>query len=317
MNTTIFSKNIKKFRQQKNLTQEQAAECLHVSTQTISRWECGVTVPDAMLLPQIARTYCVTIDDLYKESCTAYENYAQRLGALYMATRKPEDALAAYLEFEKLKALGQYSAEDGRMQTAIFISIMRCCKDRAIAHIEKTIQKNQQENNTAPSNSIYWQARMQKSVFYYTLGATDYICDLQIQILAQNPGNYIEHVLTIDTLRLCGNLESAYAYFKKAVKKFPNNFDILVSGAEVCKLLKRFDEGILYADQAYALPEPSSSLYDAITPLRIKAFCLEGRGDHRDAYSIYLKMIDTLTNSGYEAYHEKKHAESCKAKITE
>ncbi len=37
---TVFSNNLKKFRQQKNYTQEQVAEILGVSTHTISRWEC-------------------------------------------------------------------------------------------------------------------------------------------------------------------------------------------------------------------------------------------------------------------------------------
>ena len=88
---TIFSDNLKKFRQQKNLTQEQAAEILNVSVQTISRWECNTTSPDVAMLPQIAKLYCVTIDDLFKETAVAYENYAQRLAAVYEATRRPED----------------------------------------------------------------------------------------------------------------------------------------------------------------------------------------------------------------------------------
>ena len=41
----LFSNNLKKLRLQKNLTQEQVAEVLGVSTQTISRWECNTTVP--------------------------------------------------------------------------------------------------------------------------------------------------------------------------------------------------------------------------------------------------------------------------------
>ena len=38
--------NLKKFRLSKRLTQEQAAESLGVSAQTISRWETGVTLVD-------------------------------------------------------------------------------------------------------------------------------------------------------------------------------------------------------------------------------------------------------------------------------
>ena len=67
----LFSNNLKKLRLQKNLTQEQVAEVLGVSTQTISRWECNTTCPDIMLLPEIARLYCVTVDDLFKENSSA------------------------------------------------------------------------------------------------------------------------------------------------------------------------------------------------------------------------------------------------------
>ena len=43
---TVFSQNLKRFRIAKNMTQEQAAEVLGVSTQTVSRWECNRTSLD-------------------------------------------------------------------------------------------------------------------------------------------------------------------------------------------------------------------------------------------------------------------------------
>ena len=72
-----IANNLKRLRQQKSLTQEQAANALGVSMQTVSRWECGITCPDIMLLPEIARLYCVTVDDLFREDSSAYENYRQ------------------------------------------------------------------------------------------------------------------------------------------------------------------------------------------------------------------------------------------------
>ena len=80
---TVFTKNLKRFRVAKNMTQEQAAEALGVSAQTISRWECNTTLPDVTILPKIAALYCVTIDDLYKETSVAYENYASRLLSVF------------------------------------------------------------------------------------------------------------------------------------------------------------------------------------------------------------------------------------------
>ncbi len=64
MNT--FANNLKKFRLQKEYTQEQVADILGVSSHTVSRWECNTTLPDVTILPEIAKLYCVSIDDMYK-----------------------------------------------------------------------------------------------------------------------------------------------------------------------------------------------------------------------------------------------------------
>ena len=83
MNVTVFSENMKKFRLAKKYTQEEVAEKLSVTAQTVSRWECGITLPDVLLLPEIAKIYGIIVDDLFKKCSVAYENYAQRLSALY------------------------------------------------------------------------------------------------------------------------------------------------------------------------------------------------------------------------------------------
>ena len=95
MRSETFSRNLRRLRQEKNLTQEQLANMLGVSTQSISRWECGNTLPDVMLLPEIAQLYGVTIDDLYRKEITGYPSYAQRLLAVYEASGRAEDFLAA------------------------------------------------------------------------------------------------------------------------------------------------------------------------------------------------------------------------------
>lgn len=55
MMNNIFSDNLKKIRLAKGLTQEQVAEKLNVNSQTVSRWECGTTLPDVLTLPELAR----------------------------------------------------------------------------------------------------------------------------------------------------------------------------------------------------------------------------------------------------------------------
>lgn len=56
---------IAELRKERGLTQEKLAETIGVSSQAISKWENNVTMPDIMLLPLIADTLGVTIDDLF------------------------------------------------------------------------------------------------------------------------------------------------------------------------------------------------------------------------------------------------------------
>ena len=128
---TVFTKNLKRFRVAKNMTQEQAAEALGVNTQTVSRWECNTTLPDVTILPKIAALYCVTIDDLYKETSTAYDNYAQRLGSVFEASHKPEDFMQAYVEYQKLLKSGEYTTEDLRLYGILYQYMMQVCRDKA------------------------------------------------------------------------------------------------------------------------------------------------------------------------------------------
>ena len=46
---------IKKRRLEKNLTQEQIAQFLGVSTPAVNKWEKGTSFPDITLLPPLAR----------------------------------------------------------------------------------------------------------------------------------------------------------------------------------------------------------------------------------------------------------------------
>ena len=60
-----IGQNIRDFRKKNNLTQENLAERLGVTYQSISRWENGTTYPDLELIPAIAEILTVTVDELF------------------------------------------------------------------------------------------------------------------------------------------------------------------------------------------------------------------------------------------------------------
>ena len=59
-----IGENIKCLRREKDITQEQLAEMLGVSYQSVSRWETGACYPDMELLPTLANIFETTVDKL-------------------------------------------------------------------------------------------------------------------------------------------------------------------------------------------------------------------------------------------------------------
>lgn len=61
---SVIGQQIKKYRSVKGITQEQLGRLIGVTTQAVSKWECGGT-PDAELLPALADVFGVSIDALF------------------------------------------------------------------------------------------------------------------------------------------------------------------------------------------------------------------------------------------------------------
>ena len=59
-----IAENIKALRKSRDMTQEDVAEVLGVTAQSVSKWERGDTYPDITLLPSLANFYEVTVDTL-------------------------------------------------------------------------------------------------------------------------------------------------------------------------------------------------------------------------------------------------------------
>jgi putative transcriptional regulator len=60
----MLGENIKDYRKKKGYTQEEVADRLHVTRQTISKWEKNYSVPDAELIVQLAEILDVKTSQL-------------------------------------------------------------------------------------------------------------------------------------------------------------------------------------------------------------------------------------------------------------
>lgn len=201
---TVFTKNLKRFRVAKNMTQEQAAEALGVSTQTVSRWECNTTLPDVTVLPKIAALYCVTIDDLYKETSVAYDNYASRLCSVFEASHKPEDFMQAEMEYRKLLKSGEYTTEDLRSYGILHQYMMQVCRDKAEDLFDRVIKKGPAENP-----EVYWSTRRQKGYFLWEIGRNQENIDTFLPLVEAGSNELQEWICLIQAYTFGSNYDTA------------------------------------------------------------------------------------------------------------
>jgi len=139
MRTSLADK-LKELRKAKKVSQEKFAEYLGVSYQAVSKWENGITSPDITLLPDIARYFGITVDELlqveqidedkYYEECLAkseniFRNnmFADRVPLWEEAYKKsPNDIrvkemlMSAYFDSDKIK----YQKEIVELGTEIY-----------------------------------------------------------------------------------------------------------------------------------------------------------------------------------------------------
>jgi putative transcriptional regulator len=102
----MLSENIKTRRKAKGLSQEELALRLHVVRQTISKWEQGLSVPDADLLLALSQALDTPVSDLLGETLPQPEapdlqELSQRLEAinLQLARGKAARRKGAHLTF--------------------------------------------------------------------------------------------------------------------------------------------------------------------------------------------------------------------------
>ncbi|MGN0312031.1 MAG: tetratricopeptide repeat protein [Lachnospiraceae bacterium] len=305
---TTLSKNLKRFRVARNLTQEQAAGALGVSTQSVSRWECNTTLPDAAILPEIARLYCVTIDDLYKEASIAYENYAQRLGAIYESTKRPEDFLAADVEYRKLLNSDEASMEDLRLYGILHQYMMNECRDKAFSLFDRVLEKDPAEDE-----ETYYRTKRQKISLICDLNRGEEFCREQEELVKKNPQNVQEWICLLAALEYSGAYDKAEAQMKKALERFPENPTLLIYCGDICRDKKNYEEAFAHWKKAFQLnPSYVDALYS-------QGFCYEELGDYKKAYEIWTSLSDTLASRGFdlEKTYPQALAEKCREKLAD
>lgn len=125
-----LSENLKRFRVIKNLTQEDIAEFLNITPQSVSKWERGESYPDITFLPALANILERSVDeligmDIIRSEQTRYNihktaNEFQQNGNYESAEKVYRDALLIYPNKPgMILGLGGVLALQGKSEEAI------------------------------------------------------------------------------------------------------------------------------------------------------------------------------------------------------
>lgn len=98
-------------RKQKGITQEELGKNIGISTQAVSKWECG-GVPDTELIPKIADYFEISIDSLFGRNINNYSDVDIAV-AKKIASYKPEERFEEILKFSWVFQNALFGKTDG------------------------------------------------------------------------------------------------------------------------------------------------------------------------------------------------------------
>lgn len=240
-----------------------------------------------MLLPEIAKTFGVTVDDLFKEDILAYHNYAQRLLAVYEASGNTEDFYRAEKEFQKLFETQTYTSDDLRSCGILYQYMMNNAKKQAINYFDKVLSQNEKDE-------MYYRTWRQKISLYAGIGKSEESIAIHSEELEKDYDNPEQWSLLIAAYYEAGNHEKAYEWAEKAIAKFPDNSIIFVYAGDICRKLKKYHEAVEYWNKALSLDD---TFLDAKYSI---GFCYEEIGEYEKAYDTWKELADELEKRGLE-----------------
>lgn len=138
-----IGKKIRELRRAKDLTQEQLADYLNISYQSVSKWETGMTIPDLSFVIPLARLFGISTDELLgferskedlkkKEYSDAYEatwksgDLEKRLELCLDAVRNYPGDMVWLNRLGSAHSMHCYSYEDNERYQAERAEAIRC-----------------------------------------------------------------------------------------------------------------------------------------------------------------------------------------------
>ena len=142
-----FAENLKKFRAEKGLTQEDVANYLRITPQSVSKWERGETYPDITFLPALANIFDKSIDrlvgmDEIRAKEARWEIHSRATNC--MKEEEYEEASKIYRD-----ALSLYPSDPGMLLGLASVLALKGDPEEAIGLIEAGLSLSSNEKQKA------------------------------------------------------------------------------------------------------------------------------------------------------------------------
>ncbi len=148
-----LSENIKTYRIRKNMTQENLAQLLGVSSQAVSKWETTDTYPDGTLLVPLANVLEVSLDKLFDNQQVYFDDVSQKI--VKLVKEEPNEKqfdLVRLLGWQMQKGVFRCHAEDNYSREELSWQNQSFCKS---SYVTNDFGFTQISHGQAPFFSVF------------------------------------------------------------------------------------------------------------------------------------------------------------------
>ena len=288
INTLNIGQNIKKLRAEKGVTQEQLAEHLSITYQSVSKWENNITSPDLYLIPAIAEYFEVPTDELFKQNMKGYRNKAQRLLTMYEQSKNKEDFDKADAEYEKIFAENKADGEDMRLY-----GYLNECHSYTLGKKAEELYKD--AISTGYHKGIEVELQL-LGLLSKTSRNEENIAN-QEEALKNAPDNAKNWRLLVSAYDLAKMYEKAFDTAQKGLEKFPNDAGLLNSIGFLCKSQHKYEEAIEYHKKA--IEQNPKDIQIMLSNYYAIAYCYGELKKYKEAVEAWGNLKDFYAKNGF------------------
>lgn len=198
MKIGVFLQNLRK---DKNFTQQELADCFHVSSKTVSKWECGKALPEIPLLKEISEFYSVSVDEIL--------NGERNIEGAIGNTMRKEEMQKAYQKKKKMWSIFIYVSFFVLLLAFVLLPLISSIKNHSLATaisivilvvglfvygLGLILSKLDKDVQSKSVLLAYHNQRVNVSIWFGAL----FLANLMIAICNSGNGSLLENIMNVE-----------------------------------------------------------------------------------------------------------------------